>query len=39
MEEDDDINDIEVNSFGEEDDLMIISRFLNLDADTFVRNY
>ena len=37
MEEDNDINDTEVNSFGEEDDL-IISRLLNLDADTFVND-
>ena len=37
MEEDNDINDTEVNLFGEEDDL-IISRLLNLDADTFVND-
>ncbi|CAG8707449.1 15036_t:CDS:2, partial [Funneliformis mosseae] len=33
MEADNDISDTEVNSFGEEDDL-IISRFLNLDEDS-----
>ena len=38
MEEDiNDTDDTEVNSFGEEDDL-IISGFLNLDADAFINN-
>ncbi|CAI2191124.1 9178_t:CDS:1, partial [Funneliformis geosporum] len=38
IEEDiNDINNIEVNSFDEKDDLTI-SRFLNLDADAFINS-